>query len=635
MAMPVIATIPMIPRALVAFGALFACLSALGSVHASQQRVVAARRPKCPIDELARWLESKSKILAEFDTRLNEASWAYETNVTDENQEAASRASVEFDAISLKVSSSARKEFRGCIGAKGASEEQDAVLRQFRFVLEMSDGIMSDKRRQKRLTEVVNEMTAIYAKATVNGSLHLDPELTRIMATSRDPKELEYVYVAWRKANYASRKLYEEYVELSNRAARESGFSDMGQLWRSGFDMTAQEYAEMVEKLLEQVMPLYEALHCYAHAKLNAFYGDAVVDPQDPFIPAHLFGNMWSQDWSEIADILRPFPVGSIDITPELRRQNFDAVKMHRLGESFYKSLGFDSLPQTFWTRSMLRRPLGRDVVCHASAWDVGYDDLRIKMCTEATQGDFETVHHEQGHVFYFHYYRDLPYVFRDGAADFFHEAIGDAILFSALNPKHLRDDLNLLPSNSTFDSPESIINTQMTMALGKIAILPFAYLVDRWRWDVFSGSTPWEEANVHYAALIAKWQGMRMPASLNPRKKKAFDAVAKYHISSDTPYTRYFLAAALSFTIHRALCRAIGHQGPLHECSVFGSQVAGEKYKAMLSLGRSKPWQEALATLSGETTVDASAMIEYFAPLKEFLDKQNEGRKCGWRDAL
>ena len=516
--------------------------------------------------------------------------------------------------------------------------EKDSLLRQLSFFVKLGDGTPSKLRDAKKLTAVVNEMTSIYAKATVNHN-HLDPEITEIMATSRNATELAEYYIGWRRANYPSRRLYAKFVERANAAARESRYEDMGVLWRSDFDMSAREYSEMVERVLDQLMPLYESLHCYAHGKLNKFYGDDVVDLEDPLIPAHLLGNMWSQDWGEIADILRPYPdLPGIDITPELKKQGYDAVGMHRLAESFYTSIGLEPLPATFWEDSMLSRPVGREAVCHASAWNFGTSQdsgeplVRIKQCTEATQSDFETCHHEQGHLQYFLAYRKQPYVFREGAADFFHEAIGDAIMFSALNPAHLRDDLHLLPKGSSFDSPESVLNTQLTMALGKVAITPFAYLIDRFRWDLFAGKVSFEDANVYYADLIRKYQGLRYPAGLDPKTKGAFDPPAKFHISANVPYTRYFLAAALSFQLHRGLCKAVGHTGPLHECSVFGRKEAGAAYLKMLSLGRSKVWQEALVVATGEDTVDGDAMIEYFEPLRRFLDESNKGKKCGWK---
>lgn len=181
-----------------------------------------------------------------------------------------------------------------------------------------------------------------------------------------------------------------------------------------------------------------------------------------------------------------------IDTTPELKKQGYDAVKMHQLSEAFYKSLGMDSLPKSFWTKSMLTRPEGREVVCHASAWDFGNDDLRIKMCTVVTHGDLMTVHHEQGHLYYDHYYKNQPYLFRDGAADFFHEAIGDTMQLSVVTPKHLQK-IGLITGNVT-ESPEQTINAQMAVALDKIVSLPWTYLVDQWRWSVFSGAVKPEQ---------------------------------------------------------------------------------------------------------------------------------------------
>lgn len=390
------------------------------TAHAAQRVLLPFVESRCDFNRLQAFVDSKSSILSNLDHEVNEANWAYETNVTDDNLADATRAGVAFDSKMLQIAREARAQFRGCLKGGSNKDSHASVLRQLAFFSKMSDGLPANPKDAEKLADLVGKMTSIYAKATVNG-LNLDPGITEIMARSRNATELAEYYTKWREANYPSRPLYKKFVEASNKAARESGFKDNGELWRSGFDMSEKEYSDMVEDVLYQLMPLYESLHCFTHSRLHKFYGNSVVDIEDPLIPAHLLGNMWSQDWSEIGDILRPFPdVAAIDITPELKRQGYDAVKMHKLAESFYTSIGFDQLPPSFWDKSMLSRPAGREVVCHASAWDFGPDgsgssDLRIKMCTTATQGDFETSHHEQGHLFYDLYYRHQPYVFREG----------------------------------------------------------------------------------------------------------------------------------------------------------------------------------------------------------------------------
>jgi peptidyl-dipeptidase A len=298
---------------------------------------------------------------------------------------------------------------------------------------------------------------------------------------------------------------------------------------------------------------------------------------------------------------------------------------MVELGERFFTSLGLDPLPKSFWERSLFTRPKDREVVCHASAWDVSWnDDLRIKMCIEPTEDDLITIHHELGHDYYFHYYYKQPVLFQQGANDGFHEGIGDTLALS-VTPEYLKG-LGLLDDVPKGDKGR--INFQMKMALDKVAFLPFGLLIDKWRWDVFSGKTPKAKYNEAWWALRTKYQGVSAPSG---RSEADFDPGAKFHVPASTPYVRYLLARIYQFQFHRALCKAAGHKGSLDTCSIYGNKDAGAKLRAMLELGQSKPWPEALAVLSGETKADASALVEYFAPLRAWLKDQNKGEQCGW----
>ncbi|MEA2753687.1 MAG: peptidyl-dipeptidase, partial [Myxococcales bacterium] len=370
---------------------------------------------------------------------------------------------------------------------------------------------------------------------------------------------------------------------------------------------------------------LYDDLHCYTRKKLRAKYGKDKIPEKAP-IPAHLLGNMWAQQWDAIFDVVEPYPgQGSLDVDKKLRDKKYDPTKMVKLGEGFFTSLGLEPLPKSFWERSLFTRPKDREVVCHASAWDVSWnDDLRIKMCIEPTEDDLITIHHELGHDYYFHYYYKLPILFQAGANDGFHEGIGDTLALS-VTPQYLKN-LGLLDQVPNNDKGR--LNVQMKMALDKVAFLPFGLLIDKWRWDVFSGKTPKTKYNETWWALRTKYQGIAAPV---PRSEADFDPGAKYHIPASTPYMRYFLARIYQFQFHRALCKAAGHKGSLDTCSIYGNKEAGAKLRAMLQLGQSKPWPEALATLSGEKKADASAMLEYFAPLREYLKEQNKGEQCGW----
>jgi peptidyl-dipeptidase A len=334
---------------------------------------------------------------------------------------------------------------------------------------------------------------------------------------------------------------------------------------------------------------------------------------------------MWAQEWGNIYDVVAP-PSGPLpyDLGAILKARNTDSQQLVRYGEGFYKSLGFDPLPGTFWKRSMLSHPRDRDVVCHASAWDVdNVRDVRIKACFQPTADDFVTVHHELGHNYYQMAYRNQPFFFRDGANDGFHEAIGDSIALN-VTPDYLKK-LGLIDA---VPPPSADIPLLLHTALDKIAFLPFGLLIDKWRWQVFSGQVTPEHYNSAWWALREKYQGIAPPVE---RSEADFDPGAKYHIPGNVPYMRYFLARVYQFQFYRAMCQAAGYQGPLNRCSVYGSKEAGARLNAMLELGRSKPWPETLKVMTGSDKADASAIVEYFQPLIDWLKEQNKGEKEGW----
>jgi peptidyl-dipeptidase A len=449
-------------------------------------------------------------------------------------------------------------------------------------------------------------------------------QLERVMAESRDAEELLEAWAGWRTISVPMRDGYQRFVELMNEGAQGLGFEDTGALWRSGYDMPPDDFARELDRLWGQVRPLYDALHCYVRAELSELYGPEVVPPEG-MIPAHVVGNMWAQSWSYLYPEVAPESGDpGFDLTEILQAHGFDARKMVEAGERFFSSLGFDPLPETFWERSLFTQPADRDVVCHASAWDVDQvDDLRIKMCIDVDEEDFVTIHHELGHNYYQRAYNQLPFLYRDSANDGFHEAIGDAIALS-VTPEYLVE-IGLLEQ---VPDPSADLGLLLRRALDRVAFLPFGLLIDQWRWQVFSGAIPPEGYNQGWWDLRAKYQGVAPPVE---RTEEQFDPGAKYHVPGNTPYTRYFLAHILQFQFHRALCQAAGFEGPLHRCSIYGNAEAGKRLEEMLEMGLSRPWPDALEALTGQREMDATAILDYFAPLKTWLDEQNRGRTCGW----
>jgi peptidyl-dipeptidase A len=387
--------------------------------------------------------------------------------------------------------------------------------------------------------------------------------------------------------------------------------------------MAPNEFEAELDRLWGQVKPLYEALHAHVRAGLRARYGPDKVPEAGP-IPAHLLGNMWAQEWGNIYPLVaRGTGSRGYDLTELLRRKGVDELELVRIGERFFSSLGFEPLPDTFWERSLFVKPRDREVVCHASAWNVDNNqDLRIKMCIKVDAEDFVTVHHELGHNYYQRAYRQQPFLFRGSANDGFHEALGDAVALS-VTPGYLVE-IGLLDREPDTSADVALL---LRTALDKVSFLPFSLVIDKWRWKVFSGELSPEHYNEAWWELREEYQGIEAPVA---RTEDDFDPGAKYHVPAYTPYTRYFLARILQFQFHRALCREAGYEGPLYRCSIYGSEAAGDRLRRMMAMGMSQPWPDALEALTGQREVDASALVEYFEPLVAWLDEQNEGRAVG-----
>ena len=450
-------------------------------------------------------------------------------------------------------------------------------------------------------------------------------ELESVLAKSRDYDELLDVWSGWRQVSPPYRQQYQRFVEIGNQGAKDFGYSNLADLWQGGYDMESDAFVKESRRLWGQVKPFYDELHCYVRGRLGDTYGVDKV-PNEGLIPAHLLGNMWSQTWDNVYDIAEPYSgVASLDVTAALIDQGYDELKMTQTAESFFTSLGLPALPDSFYQNSMIKKPRDRNVVCHASAWDIDNgNDPRIKQCVEINEEQLETLHHELGHIYYYLMYKDQPSVFKGGAHDGFHEAIGDTVQLS-MTPAYLKEK-GLI--SETVESYEATINKQMKMALQKIAFLPFGKMIDEWRWQVFSGEISPEDYNAGWWRLREEYQGITAPLA---RSEADFDAGAKYHIPGNTPYTRYFLSFIMQFQFHKALCDVAGFKGPLHECSIYGNKAAGKKLGDMLAMGQSKPWPEAMKAMTGQRGMDGSAIIDYFAPLNAWLKSENEGQQCGW----
>ncbi len=572
---------------------------------------------KAPTAAEARtFVAAVEKDLAKKSVFAARTEWVNANFITEDTDAMAAKVSADMTALQVKYADEARK-FNDLKLAPDLRRKLDMIK------LGVNLPSPNNKKDNEELAKINASLGSLYSTGRDPKGRTLG-QLTKIMATSRDPKELRAAWTGWRTISPVMRDKYARMVEIANKGAKELGYPDVGYMWRSNYDMPADDFRAEADRLWQQVKPLYVALQCHVRAKLNEKYGDKIV-PLDKPIPADLLGNMWAQSWENIYDLVAPANSNiGYDLTDLLVKAGYDEKKMVKSGENFFTSLGFAPLPESFWQRSLITKPRDREVVCHASAWDIdNKDDIRIKMCTTITAEDFRTIHHELGHNFYQRAYKDQDFLFENGANGGFHEAIGDTIALS-ITPDYLKQ-IGLLDKVPSADGDLGLL---MEKALEKVAFLPFGLMMDQWRWQVFDGELTPATYNEGWWKLREKYQGVRAPVA---RPADAFDPGAKFHIPYNVSYTRYFIAHILQFQFQKAACEMAGYQGPLHRCTIYNNKEVGKKFKAMLEMGASKPWPDALEAFTGVRKMDGSAVLEYFAPLKKWLDEQNKDRQCGW----
>jgi peptidyl-dipeptidase A len=567
-----------------------------------------------------KFLATTEKELIQLNTVGARAAWINANFITEDTSALAAAADQKSTEAGVRFAMQAAK-----FDAVEVNTDQRRKLNILKQSLVMP--APQDAKKSAELSKIGAELNSMYGKgkykAESGETLSLG-QMTATMATSRNYDELLEMWQGWRTISPDMKPLYIRQAELGNEGAQGLGYEDLGAMWRSNYDMSANEFATELDRLWGQVKPLYDDLHCYVRTELGKTYGEDKV-PQDQPIPAHLLGNMWAQSWGNIYDLVAPENADpGYDLTKQLAANNYDEIKMVKGAESFFTSLGFEALPETFWQRSLFTKPADRDVVCHASAWDLdSKDDIRIKMCIQKTGEDFSVIHHELGHNFYQRAYQNQPVYYQNSANDGFHEAIGDTIALS-VTPKYLKEIglINTIPDES------KDIGLLMKMALDKVAFIPFGLMVDQWRWKVYSGEVTPENYNTAWWELREKYQGVRAPVE---REKNAFDPGAKYHVPGGVPYSRYFLAHIQQFEFHRALCEISGNTDPIHRCSIYNNKDAGAALNTVLEMGSSQPWQQAYKVLTGNEQMDATAILDYFAPLHTWLKDKNQGKQCGF----
>lgn len=579
----------------------------------------AAPAPPLDADDARSFVEQANAELEAASEYVARAAWLAANFISIDSQFVEARAVKEYTLLSVNYAAEAARFDQ--------LQLDDDTRRQLqRLKQDLSFPAPADVGLAAELAQIGSELQAIYGTGQYCNTerCYSLEDMVRTLATSRDAALMQELWAGWRTVSPPMRAKYARQVEIANAGARQLGYDNLSVMWRSKYDMDADAFAADVDAQWNKVKPLYEALHCHVRDRLSDYYGEDVV-PASGKIPAHLLGNMWAQQWGNVYPLVKPEGAEqSYDLTELIVQSGMSEIDMVKVAEAFFTSVGFEPLPETFWQRSLFTKPRDREVVCHASAWDLdNLDDLRIKMCIEKTAEDFQTVHHELGHNFYQRAYKNQPYLYKASANDGFHEALGDTISLS-VTPSYLVQ-LGLLEEEPPLSEDLGYL---MNMALEKIAFLPFGLLVDKWRWQVFNGELAPQNYNRGWWDLREKYQGIAAPVA---RSEADFDPGAKFHIPGNIPYMRYFLAFIQQFQFHQSVCETAGYQGPLHRCSIYNSKEAGARLEDMMALGASRPWQDAMQALTGQRELDASAILAYFEPLKIWLDEQNRGRQCGW----
>ena len=612
--------------ATVALSALAVSLAtpAMADDHAETPAAAAAAFPMTP-QGAADWVAMVEQDMFDFSVEYGRVLWLNSTYIVHDSNQLAAKYGAQATEKSVRYANEAARYAQVAGLDPEVARKLDILRNGIVMPAPVRDGAATE------LNEIATKLNSQYGQGKgmlggeqINGS-DIEAEMGNL---ERTPAELAEMWTSWHdNVGAPMREDYQRMIAIANEGSKELGFADLGAMWRSNYDMDPDQFAAETERMWQEVKPLYMALHTYVRGKLNAKYG-AEVQPADGPIRSDLLGNMWAQEWGNIYPLVAPEGAGDIgyDLTDLIAAKGLDEIQMVRTGEGFFSSLGFEPLPDTFWERSQFVKPRDREVVCHASAWDVdNVDDLRIKMCIKKNADDFVTIHHELGHNYYQRAYNQQDYLHLNGANDGFHEAIGDMIALS-ITPEYLVQ-IDML-DEADVPSADKDIGLLLRQAMDKVAFLPFGLMVDRYRWQLFDGTIPADQLNKGWNDLRLEYQGIVPPVE---RDESGFDAGAKYHIPGNVPYTRYFLARILQFQFFKAACDQAGWEGPLHRCSFYGNEEVGKNLDAMLEMGASKPWPDALEAFTGERQMSGTAMVEYFAPLKAWLDEQNAGQTEGW----
>jgi len=601
---------------------LLFCLSCGGG----EPPPVAEPAARTPQDEADALLAMYDPLLLSLYTEASRAQWVASTDVSEEHTGMRTGAETTFSAFAGNAEIIER--------ARGLLEHEDALddltVRQLRFMLELAASApMTNPELARARVQAESEQSARldgfqFCLARDEAGACTQPVVTndidQVLVSSRD---LDERLNAWRASKEVGPTLRDGLIELQglrNGVAREMGYEDFFQFQVSNYGMSTAEMMELLDRLITEVRPLFEQVHCWARHELAQRYG---VDDVPRLIPAHWIGNRWGQSWPGMVD----------GVEMDSMMEGREAEWLVQQAERFYVSMGFPELPESFYERSDLYPvPEGetRQKNAHASAWHIDLQsDVRSLMSVEPTWDWFTTTHHELGHIYYYIAYSnpDVPPLLREGANRSYHEGIGDLIGLAASQPPYLRE-IGMLGEEDEIDEVRWLLDSALT---GPIVFLPFAAgTMSHFEKALYADELPAGELNARWWELVARYQGIAPPEE---RPADGCDACTKTHINDDPgQYYDYALANVLVYQLHDHICRNLLEQDP-HACNYYNRPEVGEFLRSIMAPGATRDWRVVLRETTGRD-LTAEPMLAYYAPLMEFLERENQGRDCSFPDA-
>lgn len=361
-----------------------------------------------------------------------------------------------------------------------------------------------------------------------------------------------------------------------NTGARNDGFDNIGDVWKRDMEL-GEDVEALMKRLMGEIQPMYNLLHAFTRSVLQK----KGLLSHGQSLPAHILG--WNSNWFDLfKDIVEPeiFRESPWNMDEALKASGWGTKEVLQRIEDFYTSVGLGRMTNTFWNKSKI----GNSVLasCHGTAADMfSRDDFRMIVCGAKSWYDFYVIVHEMGHVEQYMLAKDQLAVFRAGNS-VVQETVGDSIFLAMMTPMHLNrlrliDDAKLYPSDrNDFD-----LHQLMTIAYMKLPEIPFGFVFEKLRYDLFAERVSIEHSNDYFWELTRKFQHIE-PPNVDINRHRLFDVASRFHLAANVPYARYFFANILQYqqTVYGKLNTNQSLPLPLHKCDLYGSKRAGNLLK-------------------------------------------------------